>query len=146
MAEHYPRVETLLASAVRTTAVANSGATGVPCANAQRIVALLDFIEGLGAAGDVLDVYIDVLAADGATWLNAAHFPQIAGNATAIKHYVVLALAATPAATTFNVIADCAVGVSKPYLAGLQLRARHTLVDAGAHGQSVQFGVSAFLQ
>lgn len=146
MSEHYPCTKTLLASAVRTTAVANSGATGVDCARAERIVCLLDVVKGLGVAGDTLDVYIDVIAPDGATWLNAAHFPQIAGDAAAAKHYVVLSLAAAPAATTFAVSADCAAGASKPYLAGLQVRARHTLVDAGAHGQSVEFGVSAFLQ
>lgn len=142
---HYPRVETLLASAVRTTAVANSGGTPVESARAKRIVIMLDVIEGLGVAGDTLDVFVDVLAPDGVTYLNAVHFPQIAGNATAAKHYAVLD-ATNVAATTFNVTADCAAGVTKPYLTGLKLRARHTLVDAGAHGQSVQFGVSAFLQ
>lgn len=145
MAEHYPRVETLLASAVRTTAVANSGGDGVACAGAKRIVVLLDFLEGKGVAGDVLDVYVDVLAADGSTWLNAVHFPQVAGNAAAVQHFAVLDATAV-AATTFDVAADCDPGVTKPYLCGLQLRARHTLVDAGAHGQSAEFGVSAFLQ
>jgi len=144
---HFPRVATLLASATRTTAVANEGGTAVAnLAGAKRAVILLDLTAAAGAAGDTLDVYVDVLAPDGVTWLNAAHFPQIAGNAAAIKHYAVLSLAAAPAATTFNVTADCAVGVTKPYLWGSQMRARHTLVDAGAHGQSVTFSVTAILQ
>lgn len=144
MSEHYPRTETLLASSVRTTAVASAGGTAVESARAKRIVVLLDFVAGAGVAGDTLDVYVDVLAPDGATWLNAVHFPQIAGDATAVKHYAVLA-PTNVAATTFAVTADCAGGVTKPYLCGAKLRARHTLVDAGAHGQSVEFGVSAFL-
>lgn len=145
MAEHYPRVETLLASAVRTTAVANSAGTGFPSAAAKRIVCLLDVTATAGAAGDVLDVYIDVLGPDGSTWLNAGHFTQVAGNSAAIKHYLVLD-ATNVAATSFNVATDCASGVTKPYLAGLQVRARYTLVDAGLHGQSATFSVSAFLQ
>lgn len=143
--EHYPSVATLLASATRTTAVANSGGTGAPCASARRIAVMLDVTATAGAAGDTLDVYVDVLAADGATWLNAAHFPQIAGNSAAVKHFAVLD-SASVAATTFAVATDCAVGVTKPYLFGQQIRARHTLVDAGGHGQSVTFSVSAFLQ
>jgi hypothetical protein len=142
---HYPRVETLLASATRVTAVANEGAAGVDCARAKRIACLLDVTAMAGAAGDVLDVFIDVLAPDGTTWLNAGHYAQVAGNAAAVKHYLVLD-AANVAATSFNVTADCAAGVTKPYLFGPQIRARHTLVDAGAHGQSTTFSVSALLQ
>jgi hypothetical protein len=142
---HYPRVATLLASATRTTAVANSGAAGVDSARARRISCLLDVTATAGVAGDTLDVLIDVLAPDGATWLNAGHFQQIAGNSAAKKYWLVLD-SASVAATSFDVSADCAAGVTKPYLFGSQIRARHTLVDAGAHGQSVTFSVSAFLQ
>jgi hypothetical protein len=141
----YPKVATLLASATRVTAVANSGATGVDSARARRIVCLLDVTAMAGVAGDTLDVYIDVLAPDGTTWLNAGHFTQVAGNGAAQKHYLVLD-ATSVAATSFNVTADCASGVTKPYLLGQQVRARHTLVDAGAHGQSATFSVSAFMQ
>lgn len=145
MSEHYPRLETLLASAARVTAVANEGGTAVECARARRISCLLDVTATAGVAGDTLDVFIDVLAPDGATWLNAGHFVQVAGNSAAVKHYLVLD-SASVAATTFNVTADCAAGVTKPYLFGPKIRARHTLVDAGAHGQSATFSVSAFFQ
>jgi hypothetical protein len=141
----YPRVATLLASAARTTAVANSGGTGVDCARARRISCLLDVTATAGVAGDTLDVFVDVLAPDGVTWMNAGHFAQIAGNSAAVKHFLVLD-SASVAATSFAVSSDCAAGVTKPYLFGTQIRARHTLVDAGAHGQSVTFSVSAFLQ
>jgi hypothetical protein len=140
-----PQLVTLLASATRVTAVTNEAGTAiVNIGNARRVVALLNVTAAAGAAGDVLDVYIDV-SIDGVTWLNAAHFTQVAGNSAAIKHYAVLDSVAV-AATTFNVTADCASGVTKPYLFGTQIRARHTLVDAGSHGQSVTFGVTALIQ
>lgn len=141
----YPRLATLFAGAARTAAVANSGGTGVDCARAKRITVLLDVTATAGAVGDTLDVFVDVLAPDGTTWLNAGHFAQVAGNAAAVKHYLVLD-ATNVAATSFNVTADCAAGVTKPYLTGLQIRGRYTLVDAGVHGQSVTFSMSAFMQ
>ena len=111
MAEHYPRVETLLASAVRTTAVANAAGAAVSCARARRICCLLDVTDAAGAAGDTLDVFIDVLGPDGATWLNAGHFAQVAGDSAAVKHWLVLD-SASVAATSFDVSADCAAGVT----------------------------------
>jgi hypothetical protein len=139
-----PQVLTLLAAATRTTAVANQAGdafTGI--ASARRIVVVLDVSAAAGVAGDTLDVYVDVRLPDG-SWMNAVHFTQVAGNSAAIRHYAVLDSTAV-AATTFNVTADCAAGVTKPYLFGAEIRARHTLVDAGAHGQSVTFGVKALV-
>jgi len=132
---------TLFASAVRVAAVANSAGTTF-AAGGKRMVFLLDVTATAGVAGDTLDVFIDVLAPDGATWLNAVHFTQVAGNSAAIKHYAVLDASVT-AATTFNVTSDCAPGVTKPYLWGSAIRGRYTLVDAGAHGQSVTFSLTA---
>jgi len=130
----------LFSSATRTTAVANSGGTAVKMRNRawKRAEFLLNVTATAGVAGDVLDVYVDVMAPDGVTWLNAIHFTQVAGDSAAIKHYAVLD-SASVAATTFNVTTDCASGVTKPYLFGPQIRGRYTLVDAGAHGQSVTF-------
>jgi hypothetical protein len=132
---------TLFASATRATAIANSGGSAVSIGH-DRTVVMLDVTATAGVAGDTLDVFVDVLAPDGVTWLNAVHFTQVAGNSAAIKHYAVLAPYA-PAATTFDVTADCAAGVTKPYLWGQAIRGRYTLVDAGAHGQSVTFSLSA---
>jgi len=134
---------TLFASATRVTAVANSASSAV-AAGGKRMVFLLDVTATAGVAGDTLDAYIDVLAPDGVTWLNAVHFTQVAGNSAAIRHYAVLDASAT-AATTFNVTADCAAGVTKPYLWGSAIRGRYTLVDAGAHGQSVTFSLTALV-
>jgi hypothetical protein len=130
----------LFASATRVTAVANSAGTAkvIPFKFA---VFLLDVTATAGAAGDVLDVYVDVLApSPGATWLNAVHFTQVAGNSAAIKHYAVLDSTAV-AATSFNVTADCASGVTKPYIWGPAVRGRYTLVNAGGGGQSVTFSL-----
>jgi len=132
---------TLFASATRTAAASNSAGAAVSL-GFKRTVILLDVTATAGVAGDVLDVYVDVLGPDGATWINAVHFTQVAGNSAAIKHYAVLD-ASSPAATTFNITSDCAAGVTKPYVCGGAIRGRYTLVDAGAHGQSVTFGLTA---
>lgn len=139
------RTVELFASATRTTAVANSAGTAkiIPFTKA---VFLLDVTATAGAGTDYLDVYVDVLApsAAGATWLNAVHFTQVAGNSAAIKHYGVLDSTAV-AATTFNVTADCSSGVTKPYIWGPGVRGRYTLVDAGGHGQSATFSLYGWL-
>jgi hypothetical protein len=132
---------TLFASATRVAAVANSAGTAVSY-GWKRMVFLLDVTAMAGAAGDVLDVYVDVLGPDASTWINAVHFTQVAGNGAAQKHFAVLE-ATAPAATTFNVTSDCASGVTKPYVWGDQVRGRYTLVDAGAHGQSATFSLTA---
>ena len=139
------RTVELFASANHVTAVANSVGNSkiIPF---KKAVFLLDVSATGGAAGDVLDVYVDVLApsAAGATWLNAVHFTQVAGNSAAIKHFAVLDSTAV-AATSFNVTTDCASGVTKPYIWGPALRGRYTLVDAGSHGQDVTFSLYGHL-
>lgn len=143
---HFPQAATLLASATRIVAVANEAGTAVAnLAAAKRALILLDVTATAGAAGDTLSVYIDMLGPDGATWINAGRFTTVAGNSAAIKHWMSLSEIAAPAATTFDVSADCAAGVTKPYVWGSQMRARYTLLDAGAHGQSVTFSVTALI-
>lgn len=132
---------TLFASATRTAAIANSAGASVGL-GFRPIVLLLNVTATAGAAGDVLNVFVDVLGPDGATWINAVHFTQVAGDSAAIQHFAVLD-ASAPAATTFNVATDCAAGVTKPYVSGGEVRGRYTLVDAGAHGQSVTFSLTA---
>jgi hypothetical protein len=138
-----PASATLFASAARVAAVTNSAGTAVVLPW-QRAVLLLDVTASGGVAGDVLDVYVDVLGPGGTTWLNAAHFTQIAGDSAAIKHYAELGPCA-PAATSFNVTADCAAGVTKPYLWGPSIRGRYTLVKSGAGEPSVTFSLKAIL-
>lgn len=135
-----PHSKVYFPSATRTTAVANSASESFS-AVWKKAVFLLDVTATAGAATDYLDVYIDVLGPDGSTWLNAVHFTQVAGNSAAIKHFAVLDSTAV-AATSFNVTTDCTSGVTKPYVWGPITRARYTLVDAGAHGQSVTFKVT----
>jgi len=139
------RTVELFASANRTTAVANSVGNSkiIPFTKA---IFVVDLTAAAGVAGDTLDVFVDVLApsAAGATWINAVHFTQIAGDGTAIKHFAVLDSTAV-AATTFNVTSDCAAGVTKPYIWGPAVRGRYTLVDAGAHGQDVTFSLYGHL-
>jgi len=144
---HFPQVATLFASATRATAIANSGGTAVSnIGAAKRAMILLDVTATAGVAGDTLSVYVDMLAPDGVTWLNAGRFTTVAGDSAAIKHWMSLSEAAAPAATTFDVTADCNAGVTKPYVWGSAIRGRYTLLDAGAHGQSVTFSLTAILQ
>lgn len=146
---HYPSVLTLAAVAEHTTAKAIEAphvhATVSDLAAARRIGILLDVVSMGGAAGDVLDVYVDVLGPDGTTWLNAVHFPQIAGNGAAAKHFAVLD-PSSPGTSTLAATSDASAGDVRPALFGSALRVRHTLVDAGAHGQKAKYGVSAIVQ
>lgn len=137
------RTVELFPSATRITAVANSAGSSKLIAF-KKAIFLLNVTATAGAAGDVLDAYVDVLAPDGATWLNAVHFTQVAGNSAAIKHYAVLDSTAV-AATSFNVTSDCSSGVTKPYLCGPGVRGRYTLVNAGGGAQSVTFSIYGYL-
>jgi hypothetical protein len=122
-----PHQATLFSLAQRT---ATSGNSSPFSAIWKKAVFLLNVTAAAGDPTDYLDVYIDVLAPDGATWINAAHFTQVAGNSAAIKHYAILDSTAV-AATTFNVTSDCASGVTKPYIWGPTVRARYALVATG---------------
>ena len=142
---HLPRVITLLASATRVTAGANQLATAVAdLASAKRAEVTLDVTAMAGVAGDTLDVYVDVEVAP-SKWANAIHFTQVAGNGAAQTKVAVLD-PSNPGTAEINVTSDAAAGAVRPALWGLSMRVRHTLVDAGAHGQSATFSVSAILQ
>lgn len=138
----YVESATLFPSAQRTTAVTNSGGTPV-YRMWRKAVFLFDLTAAAGASGDVLNVYVDVLAPDGVTWLNAVHFTQQAGNASANKRWAVLDTA-SPTATDFAVSTDASSGVTRPYLWGPKVRGRYSLTDAGAHGQNVTFSLTAY--
>lgn len=140
----YVESKTLFPSAQRTTAVANSPSADADIFHGmwRKAIVVISLTASGGVAGDTLSGYVDVLGPDG-TWLNAGRFTTIAGDSAAIKHYMVLD-ATQVAATTFDVTADCAAGVTKPYLWGTKVRGRYTLVDAGAHGQNVTFSMKAY--
>lgn len=142
---HFPRYETLLASATHVTAVANEAATAViDLAGAKRAEVTLDVTAMEGVAGDVLDVYVDVEVSP-SKWANAVHYTQVAGNGAAQTKLAILD-PSNPGTAEINVTSDCAGGVVRPALWGLSMRVRHTLVDAGAHGQSATFSLGVLLQ
>jgi hypothetical protein len=143
---HMPQAASLFASATRTTAVANEAGTAVAnIANARRVICLLDVTAMAGAAGDVLDVYVDVSPDEGSTWLNAVHFTQVAGNGAAQKKIAILD-PSSPGTSEVNVTSDAASGAVRPAAWGAQIRGRYTLVDAGGHGQSATFSLKALMQ
>lgn len=89
-------------------------------------------------------MFVDVLGPDGATWINAVHFTQQAGNGAARKEYAVLDRE-TPGTSVVNVTADAAAGATRPALFGSQMRARWAIVNAGGGAQSHTFAVTAYL-
>src|SRR3989304_1986963 len=114
---------TLAASAARTVV---AGATGTPVVfngGRRRFVVLLDITASATEAGDTLDVYVDVLI--GATWINAVHFTQQAGDGAAKKEFAILDPAA-PGTAVINVTTDASSGVVRPAAFGSQVRARWT--------------------
>lgn len=135
-------VITLAASAAR---VASANGTAVDTIGCKRAVILCDITVSATAAGDTLDVYIDVLGPDGATWLNAVHFTQQAGNGAAKKMFAILE-SASAGATVTDVTSDAASGAVRPSLFGTQMRARWALVDGGGGDTSHTFSVTAYVQ
>ena len=139
------KAATLYAAATRATAIANSAGTAVTdVGRAKRAIVLLDVTAMGGVAGDTLDVFVDV-SLDGSKWLNAAHFTQLAGNAAPMSSYVILDPSA-PGTAPIVTTSDCGSGVTRPGAWGAYIRGRYTLVDAGAHGQSATFSLTALLQ
>lgn len=135
------QVVTLAASAARTTS-ANGTALEVGGWNA--VVILCDITVSGGNAGDTLDVFIDALAPDGATWLNAGHFTQQAGNGAARKEFMTLDHA-SPGTAVINVTTDAAAAAVRPALFGSQIRARWAIVDGGgAHTHT--FAITAYVR
>jgi hypothetical protein len=112
-----------------------------PYGERSRFLFLLDLTAAANLVGDTLDVLIDALAPDGATWLNALHFPQCLGNGGAKKYFAILD-AANPGTACFDVTADAAVNTVRPALFGASFRTRYTIAGGGA--QSFTFSVSAY--
>ena len=135
----------LLPSATRTTAgVGQLGTVISDMGRYKRVIAVCDITASGGVAGDVLDAYIDV-SLDNLRWLNAVHFTQQAGGGVARVEYAILDPSA-PGAVVINATADCAAGVVRPSAWGDFIRARWTIVDAGAHGQSHTFSMQLLAQ
>jgi hypothetical protein len=130
-------------SAVHATIAANVAGVNQYTVRGERsrFVFLLDLTAAANLVGDTLDVLIDALAPDGATWLNAAHFPQCLGNGGAKKYFAVLD-AANPGTACFDVTVDATVNTVRPALFGSDFRARYTIAGGGA--QSFTFSVTAY--
>jgi len=132
---------TLLAGAARTV---DSNGAAVKVGGHRRLIVMLDVTAfgGANVAGDKLDVLIDFLAPDGATWLPAGHFTQIDGNGSAAKEFMVF-VAENPGTATFNVTSDPTEGVVRPALFGSSVRARVDITNGGGD-HSFTFSVTAY--
>lgn len=109
----------------------------------KRLVVLLDKTASASIAGDTCDIFLDT-SIDGATWLNAAHFPQILGNGASVKYWCVFD-ASAPGTAPIVVTSDCAVNTVRPYLMGALWRVRTVIVNGGGT-HSFTYAVTAFGQ
>lgn len=132
----------LAASAART--ISANGTTTFVGQFWKRLLVVLDVTVSLTAAGDTLDVFVDV-SPDGTKWLNAAHFAQQIGGGAAKTEIAVLD-PANPGTSTILTTSDCAPGVTRPAAWGKYVRARWALVDAGGGDTSHTFSVKAYAQ
>ncbi|MCX6069448.1 MAG: hypothetical protein NTU91_01110, partial [Chloroflexi bacterium] len=92
---------------------------------------------------DTLDVFVDVLAPDLTTWLNAIHFTQVLGNGGAKKFFAVLD-PSNPGTAVIDASADAAAAAVRPALFGPQLRGRYTVVDPGWGAASFTFSLRLY--
>lgn len=135
---------TLAASAARTATAGANGTAYVINGERTAIGVLVSYTAITHEAADTIDVYIDFLGPDGATWLNAVHFTQQHGDHVApIREYVLLIPNAGTAAPTV-VTSDAAAGVVRPEVFGSQIRARWVIVDSGDADASFTFSVYAY--
>ena len=136
-------VLTLFASAARGAGVNQAGTAVIVNGERSRFAVELVVSAAQTEVTDTLDVFLDVLAADGVTWLNAIHFTQVLGNGGAKKYFAVLD-PSNPGTAVIDASADAAAGAVRPGLFGPQLRGRYTIVDAGGAAAGFTFAVTAY--
>jgi hypothetical protein len=132
---------TLAASAAHTTAETKTFTAKPLLKPHKRMMAVLKVTDAATAAGDTLDVYVDLSLDDGATWINGVHFTQVLGNGANALTFLAVFDTTTPGTSVIAATADCAAGAVRPQLAGNQARARHVLVDSGGGAQSFTYSL-----
>lgn len=136
---------TLFALAARTVGAAQVSATFDLRGERRRFSIVNNITVSATDANDTLDVYVD-FSLDAATWYNAVHFTQKAGNTAARIEFATLD-PTTPAATVTDVTADAASGVTRPAVFGRYMRGRYTVVEfAGVGVASHTFSLVAYGQ
>jgi hypothetical protein len=109
-------------------------------------VFILDVTAAATAAGDTLDVYVD-LSPDGSSWVNAIHFTQVLGNGGAKKEIAKLTAGElNDPDAVWTVAADAASGVVRN--TGLMpfVRYRSAITDATTDDASFTYSLVAVLQ
>lgn len=139
---NYDQLITLASSAARTSS--GNGTAVESLGGHRRYIIVCDITASATAAGDTLDVYVDV-SPDGTNWVNAVHFTQQAGDGAARKEVAILD-PANPGTSVIDVTADAAAGATRPALFGQKMRARWAIVDGGGADTSHTFSVVALAQ
>ena len=107
------------------------------------MIFLLDITASATAAGDTLNVFIDV-SFDGTNSAgNAVHYTEQAGDGAAASEYAVLD-ASAPGTSVIAVTSDAAAAAVRPALFGAYYRARWALVDGGGADTSHTFSVTGY--
>ena len=112
--------------------------------NFRQLTAFLDVTALAAAAGDKLNVYIDVSPDGGTTWANVGHFTEVVGNGTAKKE--VMTINGIAAAGVVNVTSDQASGTVVDIGFFDTIRYRAIITDAGATASSFTYAVYAFVK
>lgn len=120
-------VITLKAAGIVAGAQVNTAGTAVVLnGERKKYIFVLDVTNCDTAAGDTLNVFIDVLV--NSFWINAVHFTERIGTDGAVREYAVLDTT-TPGVAVVVATADAAAAAVRPTLFGSQIRGRWTLVE-----------------
>lgn len=134
---------TLAASAARTATAGTNGTPVVLQGERSVVGVLFNLTACAHEAGDTLDLYLDFLGPDGATWINSTHFTQEHGDHVAAKYWVNL-IPNVGSAAPLVVTSDAGAGVVRPEVFGSQIRARWVIADSGDADASFTFSVYAY--
>lgn len=93
-------------------------------------------------AGDTLDVFIDILADGGTTWVNVGHFTQVLGNGGAKTFMMALRSDNPGTSAVTDVTSSASAGNTRQYGVGTSMRYRSTVASSG----NFTFGITALLK
>lgn len=136
----------LLPSTAIVGAATVTGAVFTGLAGYQRAILTLTVSDVNDDSNDTLDVYVDVSPDNGATWVNAVHFDQFAGDGTGGSRVAVLNPAAAAPTADIDTSSDASAGDVRPYLWGSQMRARYVTVDPTGTDAAFTVVLTALLQ
>ena len=120
-----------LATLTAATATAGTTGTAVAVGRWNRAIIVLDVTSAAVAAGDILDMYVDV-SPDNSKWLGAVYFTRVLGSTGTGKCYSAILDPTNPGAVVFDMSTRPAVGVTRPGAFGPWMRVYYVITSATA--------------